>query len=315
VLREALNGLQGLIPRTPGPTWIVCYHLMDAGTGHFFDIPRRSFIEQLDMYQSQTQVVTLQQVVRELRKGPENSETTTPAMSVGLQGDTAVDTRPASAAPDGAVTPNTSGGDIGQSRPRVVLTFDDACRNFYEVALPLLAERSFPATLYAPPGFVNGDGNHPFYEPRFSHLKAMSWSELREAAAYGIEIGSHTYRHTNLNRLNAKELIDEFHRARSQIEDHLGVTPRSVCYPEGFVVRRVVRAAARFHESGVLGGGRPLDMSKPATGEYLLQLPRLPVRAHVTAEQLAGFLSQPICLEECVSDNLRRLRGRLGAHN
>jgi peptidoglycan/xylan/chitin deacetylase (PgdA/CDA1 family) len=284
--RRAVRKVQRLLPATPGRTWIICFHMVESGTGLPIEVSRRQLVEHLDMLASRVEVIPLSRLVRELRVGQ---------------------------APTGV-------------RPRVVLAFDDAFGSFYEIALPLLVERSFSAVLYVPSGFINGDGNHPLYEERFAHLRPMSWDELREAASAGVEIGSHTYRHTNLNRLGPAELLDEFRRSRSAIEDRLGITPRSVCYPEGFVVSRVVRMAGHFYESGVVGGGVPIRFARAKddsrargsswpTAEYLLQLPRLPVKAHMTSEQLAGFLEHPVCLEESVSDKVRRLRGRLVARN
>jgi len=258
------------------------YHLVGAGTGLAIDVSRQRFAEHLDVLSSRAKVVGLRDVVLEVRTG------------------------------------RVSRGE----RPRVVLTFDDAFLNFYDVILPILLARSFLATLYVPPGFVNGDGNHPLYAQRFAHLGAMSWDQLREAVAAGVEIGSHTYRHTNLARLPKPELIDEFHRSQAEIEEKLGVRPASVCYPEGFVTGSVCRAAGRFYESAVVGAGRPVSLRRrrssgdaPTGAGDLLRLPRLPVRADMNAETLAAVLEQSISLEEWAADKARRLRGRIVARS
>jgi len=199
-------------------------------------------------------------------------------------------------------------GTAAVSQTQVVLTFDDAFLNFYEAVLPLLVENHLPATLFVPPGFINGDGNHPLYHPRFSHLRSMTWEQVRECAKAGVEIGSHTYRHTNLARLTAAELTQELAGSRQDIEEHSGVRPACVCYPEGFVNRSVVRAAAQFYECGVVGGGRAI---RAARREEMLCLPRLPVRADMTSEDLARVLGQSVYLEEWAADKVRRLRGRM----
>ena len=199
-------------------------------------------------------------------------------------------------------------GTAAAPQTQVVLTFDDAFLNFYEEVLPLLVENSLPATLFVPPGFINGDGNHPLYHPRFSHLRPMTWEQVRECAKAGVEIGSHTYRHTNLTRLTAAELTQELSGSRQDIEEHLGVRPACVCYPEGFVNRSVVRAAAQSFECGVVGGGRAI---RAAHGEDMMKLPRLPVRADMSAEDLSRVLNQSVYLEEWAADKVRRLRGRV----
>lgn len=258
--------MQRLAPQTAGHTWILGYHLVEGGSGLPIDTPRSDFIAQLDMLQAEAEIIPLRELVRDLRRG-----------------------EPASA-----------------SRPRVALTFDDAFLNFFEVALPILAERGLTATLYVPPGFINGDGNNPLYTERFAHMRPMTWEQLGEAAATGIEIGSHTYRHTNLVRLPVTEVAAEMGRAQEEIERVLHMRPVSVCYPEGFFNDEVVRAASRFYESGIIGGGVAI---KPEERIDLLRLPRLPVLARDTVEELATVLRQGISLEQWASVPIRVVRG------
>lgn len=72
---------------------------------------------------------------------------------------------------------------------RVLLTFDDARRSFYEVALPLLRTFDARATLFVPsywmqPASVTGS-------PLF-----MSWQQVRECAESGyVDVQSHSHRH------------------------------------------------------------------------------------------------------------------------
>lgn len=267
--RAALRRLQPLVPRRRGYSWILGYHLVGGGSGLPIDLSREQFAAHMEMLGERAQVIGLQQVVRELRGGQ-------PPRSAG--------------------------------RPRVVLTFDDAFLNFHQAVLLLLAERSLPATLFVPPGFVNGDGNHPLYHARFAGLRPMTWDLLREAVGAGVEIGSHSYRHTNLTRLAPDALAADLGRARAEIEHHLGVSPAAVCYPEGFATKEVARMAGRFHVCGMVGGGRPVG---PSGHEDLLRLPRLPIRADLTADMLADLLEQRVCLEEWVAERVRRLRGRV----
>jgi peptidoglycan/xylan/chitin deacetylase (PgdA/CDA1 family) len=275
VLRSILREAQQFVPTATGQTWILSYHLVGGGTGLAIDIPRDAFVGHLDLLAEHAEVVALRQLVRELR---------------------------------GVGTRAADGSSVRHGRPRVVLTFDDAFLNFYEKVLPLLIERSLPATLYVPPGFVNGEGNHPLYDPRFLGVRPMTWAQLGEASAAGIELGSHTYRHTNLVRLSDKELADELEKAQTEIDGRLGVRPSSVCYPEAFVTRRVVRAAARFYETGVTAGGKCVA---PPAKQDLMRLPRLPVMADTTAPALGAVLCQGIVLEEWAIDRVRRLRGRV----
>ncbi|MBN1630838.1 MAG: polysaccharide deacetylase family protein [Thermoleophilia bacterium] len=193
-------------------------------------------------------------------------------------------------------------------KTQVVLTFDDAFLNFYEVIAPLLDDSGLPATLFVPPGFINGDGNHPLYHARFRHMRPMTWEQVRECAYAGIEIGSHTYQHTNLVRLSRDAVAVELSRSQQEIERYVGLRPTCVCYPEGFTNRAVVDIASRFYSCGVVGGGRAIREASP---RGMLRLPRLPMRADMPVDDLSRVLKQPVCLEEWAADKVRRLRGRI----
>lgn len=73
---------------------------------------------------------------------------------------------------------------------RVLLTFDDARRSFYEVALPALRTFDARATLFVPSYWVQPaaiTGSELF----------MSWQQVRECAGSGhVDVQSHAHRHT-----------------------------------------------------------------------------------------------------------------------
>ena len=70
----------------------------------------------------------------------------------------------------------------------VVLTFDDGYRAFKDLAYPVLKELGFTATLFIYTDWV-GAGRG-----------ALSWSDLRELAAEGVDIQAHTKTHADLRR-------------------------------------------------------------------------------------------------------------------
>ena len=79
---------------------------------------------------------------------------------------------------------------------RVLLTFDDARRSFYEVALPVLRSFDARATLFVPSYWVQPPaitGSQLF----------MSWQQVRECAESGcVDVQSHAHRHTLVATVN-----------------------------------------------------------------------------------------------------------------
>lgn len=74
-------------------------------------------------------------------------------------------------------------------RRSVLITFDDARLNFWEVAFPILAEYEARATLFVPTLWVAGSD-------RASRQSFMNWDQIRECAASGhVDVESHAHRH------------------------------------------------------------------------------------------------------------------------
>jgi peptidoglycan/xylan/chitin deacetylase (PgdA/CDA1 family) len=73
----------------------------------------------------------------------------------------------------------------------VLLTFDDARKSFWHVALPLLKERGARAVLFAPSYWMSDPGERPPNTDLF-----MSWAQLRECVSSGVvDVQSHAHRH------------------------------------------------------------------------------------------------------------------------
>jgi len=63
--------------------------------------------------------------------------------------------------------------------------------------------------------------------------RAMSWEDVREMSASGMEIGSHTLSHPILSRLSNDEIWSEVDESRKVIEARTGEECNSLAYPNG----------------------------------------------------------------------------------
>lgn len=143
--------------------------------------------------------------------------------------------------------PAGTAADAVAGRRVLHVTFDDAFRNIAP-ALDLLERLRVPVTIFACSGY--GDGR-PLAVPELAGerydaeaLTTMTWDELRDLAARGFEIGSHTISHPHLPQLEAAEIERELAESRRRLEDELGRPCRFAAYPYGDHDERV-RAAAR----------------------------------------------------------------------
>jgi peptidoglycan/xylan/chitin deacetylase (PgdA/CDA1 family) len=135
---------------------------------------------------------------------------------------------------------------------KLVLTFDDAYLSVLERAYPILDALALPATVFVVTDFA--DTNAPLAWPGIGHwrggpyereLRGLTWDQLRELAAAGWEVGSHTRTHPRLTRVDDTTLERELRDSRAACERELGRACRSLAYPFGAFDERVAAAAAR----------------------------------------------------------------------
>jgi peptidoglycan/xylan/chitin deacetylase (PgdA/CDA1 family) len=129
----------------------------------------------------------------------------------------------------------TAAGSGYPSRP-IVITFDDGYRDTLETAAPELAARGLSATVYLTTGPLRG---------RWSSNSRLSWQDLGDLEAAGLEIGSHSHSHPELDVLPRRLASLEIRSSRERLEHWLGHPVASFAYPHGFSdawVRSEVRA-------------------------------------------------------------------------
>lgn len=183
----------------------------------------------------------------------------------------------------------------------VVLTFDDAYANFYDVVWPLLVEHKLPATLYVPYDFVEGRGAAPITGTQ--HLPACSWSQLREMVAGGLDIGSHSITHRNLLRLPLEVAQREVEDSKHMLEDKLGTAVESFCYPQAKWNQALERVVRKAYRTAVVGGGTKYWAGRTPSW----RIPRVSLRRDMPVD-LSPLLRSPLCLEEAAGDLTRRFR-------
>lgn len=131
----------------------------------------------------------------------------------------------------------------------VVLTFDDAYRNFLSVAAPLLRARGMTATVYV----ITDEAARAAELRRTTRTwtpldddEYLSWDEIRELRAAGFDFDSHTCSHPRLSDVSPAQAHRELEVSRRALSEQLGREDFSFAYPCGKYTPEVVGAARRL---------------------------------------------------------------------
>jgi peptidoglycan/xylan/chitin deacetylase (PgdA/CDA1 family)/SAM-dependent methyltransferase len=135
----------------------------------------------------------------------------------------------------------------------VAFTFDDAYKDFYQCALPLLRRYGFSATVFVP---VQHIGERAAWDSSYGEpAEIMSWDELRRSAQLGTAFGSHGTSHTRLTQLDEGALTRELVESRDVLRTELGAEVLSLSYPfsdlNDTVRERVEKCGYRLAVAGV----------------------------------------------------------------
>ncbi|MDQ3813188.1 MAG: polysaccharide deacetylase family protein, partial [Armatimonadota bacterium] len=136
----------------------------------------------------------------------------------------------------------------GDRAAAISYTFDDNLRDQYTLAVPMLNEVGFKGTFFVIPGAT---AETPQEAEKKQSLKrawgGISWPELKEMAAGGHEIASHTWSHPNLQKLPAEEVDAQFSKAYDAIKTRMGKPPLTLAFPFNASTPEVRAAALKYY--------------------------------------------------------------------
>jgi len=158
------------------------------------------------------------------------------------------------------------------SKP-IILTFDDGDVDHYQYAYPILLAHHFSGMFYIITGEVGQAGR-------------MTWSQLSEMLAHGMQMGSHTVHHLDLARLlriSEQEVQQELQQSKLTLEMNLGIVIQQFCYPFGdpfyrgnWFQRQLIMTM--LAGDGYVGATTAFGMTGSLQGsQYPLALLRIPV--------------------------------------
>ncbi len=168
----------------------------------------------------------------------------------------------------------------------VIISFDDGCADFYTGALPTLQRHGFTATLYIVTRFVGqttqwlaseGEGSRPM----------LTWGQVAEVSAAGIECGAHSHSHPQLDTLSLASAQDEIAQSKAELEQHLNRPVESFAYPHGYSSPKIRQFVPQAGYSSACG----VKHAMSALTDDRFNLARIIVPDDTTVDALAKLLT------------------------
>ena len=142
----------------------------------------------------------------------------------------------------------------------LAITFDDAYQSVYENAFPRLYARGLTFTV-----FVSDESIDRGYAP------FMTWPQMREMSAAGVDFGAHSLAHKHLVRLQdelgkeawAAWVTEDIKRNKTRLEAELNIEVRTFAYPYGEYnpeLTAIIEEMGLYglgQQSGAVGSGLP----------------------------------------------------------
>ena len=170
-------------------------------------------------------------------------------------------------------------------RRAVLISFDTASQNLFEIGIPILKKLGFTATVFVATGDLNGKD-------------AMTWDQIRQSHQDGFTIGCRGQSGRSLTRRTKgqafetyfKSVESELRLGRHAIETHLDAPCLFLAYPHGDTNRLVSAMAAKLgFEAAFIrrAGDNPFFADRYG-------IHRTPMDSRIDPEQFAKMLTTTI---------------------
>ena len=174
-------------------------------------------------------------------------------------------------------------GGADPGGPAVLITFDDAYCDFADNAVPILRQFGFSAVNFVPSALVGGTArwNGAMRPAR----GIMSWPELRDLGASGMEFGAHGRTHRDLTQLEPKEREREIAGSRAELADGLGTEVTSFAAPYGAVNGAVIDTTRRYYRAAF-----GVRLARAARSDDPFDIPRIDMHYFRSERAWRGLL-------------------------
>lgn len=130
------------------------------------------------------------------------------------------------------------------SKKKILLTFDDASTDFYDLVFPYIKKAHIPVALFVPTGLI---GKEQRRSNGFEY-KVMNKKQIKEVIESGlVTVCSHSVSHIDLTKLSIKEMIKEIKDSKVYLKKNFKVNSVGFSFPFGKFNPKIVRIAREHY--------------------------------------------------------------------
>jgi len=121
----------------------------------------------------------------------------------------------------------------------IIISFDDGWQEQYTTAFPILTKYGLSGTFFV-------------YTRPLDHTEFMTWAQLQELVAAGMDIQSHSLTHPHLRALAPDAAYKEIAESKAMLEKRLGKPVIAFCYPFGEYNQAIIEMVQRAGYAGAV---------------------------------------------------------------
>jgi peptidoglycan/xylan/chitin deacetylase (PgdA/CDA1 family) len=126
----------------------------------------------------------------------------------------------------------------------IIISFDDGWEEQFSTAFPIMTRYGLSGTFFV-------------YTQPLDHTEFMTWAQVQELAAGGMDIQSHSITHPHLRTLTSDVAFKEIADSKAVLEKRLGKPVVAFCYPFGEYSNAIIEMVkrARYESAVTLASG------------------------------------------------------------
>lgn len=156
----------------------------------------------------------------------------------------------------------------------VLISFDDGYRDNLVNAVPILQRHGYPAVIFVPIGFLDGDRPLPHEEALRTlgvRNETVGWDELAALEEGGVRVESHGIGHRPVSELGLAEAAREISLSKLRLEERLGRRVDAYAFVKGSLADYRPEHVSLVQQAGYsLGFTSVSGANGPKTDRYRL---------------------------------------------